>query len=144
MSQAKNGDTVKVHYTGKLDDGTVFDSSAKREPLEFTLGKQQLISGFEDAVRGMSAGDSKTIRIPPDKGYGPHRPELVFQVGREAMPANLEPEVGQHLEMQQQDGRTLPLMVTEVSEASVTLDANHPLAGKELTFELELVEIGGD
>ncbi len=141
MALAKNGDTVKVHYTGRFEDGTVFDTSADREPLEFTLGERQVIPGFERAVVGMKKGESKTVQIPPDQGYGSHQAHLVFQVGRETLPQELDPEVGQHLELQQPDGQTVVLTITEVSASNVTLDANHPLAGKELTFNLELVEI---
>ncbi len=141
MALAKNGDTVKVHYTGRFDDGTVFDTSADREPLQFTLGGRQVIPGFERAVVGMQMGESKTVQIPPDQGYGPHQAELVFQVGRETLPKELDPQVGQHLELQQPDGQRVMLTITEVSAATVTLDANHPLAGKELTFNVELVEI---
>lgn len=141
MSKAKNGDTVKVHYTGKLNDGTVFDSSADREPLEFTLGQQQLIPGFESGVEGMAVGDKKTITIAPDDAYGQHRDELVFEVQQGVLPDDIDPEVGQMLHYQQEDGTAVPLTITGVSEESVTLDGNHPLAGKELTFDLELVEI---
>lgn len=141
MERAKTGDTVSVHYTGKLTDGTVFDSSAQREPLEFTIGERQVIAGFEQAVEGMAAGESKTVQIPPEEAYGPHQAELVFQVDRENLPTELDPEVGQRLAFQRPDGQTVPLTVTEVSESGVTLDANHPLAGEELTFDLELVGI---
>ena len=141
MSNAKNGDKVKVHYTGKLNDGTVFDSSADSDPLEFTLGQRQLIPGFESAVDGMAVGEKKTIQIQPDDAYGPHRDELVFEVQRGVLPDEIDPEVGQMLQYQQEDGTAVPLTITGVSEGSVTLDGNHPLAGKELTFELELVEI---
>jgi FKBP-type peptidyl-prolyl cis-trans isomerase 2 len=141
MGNAKNGDTVKVHYTGKLDDGTVFDTSAKSDPLEFTIGDQNVIPGFEEAVVGMKTGEAKTVQIPPAEAYGPHHDQLVFQVDRQMLPADLDPEVGQMLQMEQADGQVVSLSVTDVSEALVTLDANHPLAGRELTFDLELVEI---
>lgn len=141
MERAKTGDTVSVHYTGKLTDGTVFDSSAQRDPLEFTIGERQVIVGFEQAVEGMTTGEKKTVQIPPEEAYGPHHAELVFQVERENLPAELDPEIGQRLAFQRPDGQTVPLTVTEVSPAGVTLDANHPLAGEELTFELELVGI---
>lgn len=141
MAQAKAGDTVKVHYTGKLDDGTVFDSSANRDPLEFTLGSGSIIPGFERAVLGMSLGESKTEIIPTDEAYGPHLDEMVVVVDRQQMPPEIEPQVGQQLQLQQQDGQVLPVVITDVSGASVTLDANHPLAGEELTFDIELVEI---
>ena len=142
MAQAKPGDTVKIHYTGRLEDGTVFDSSADREPLEFTLDGGQVIPGFEQAVVGMTPGESKTEKIPMDQAYGPHRPEMVLEVSRQQMPPELQPEVGQQLPVQQPDGQTIPVFVTEVTESTVTLDANHPLAGEDLTFDIELVEIG--
>lgn len=141
MIQAKIGDTVKVHYTGRLDDGTIFDSSINREPLQFTIGEGQIIPGFEQAIIGMSPGESKTTRIPMDEAYGPHRKEMVVVVSREQIPAELNPEVGQQLQVRQPDGRAMIVVVTEVSESSVTLDANHPLAGKDLTFDIQLVEI---
>lgn len=141
MAQAKAGDTVKVHYTGKLDDGTVFDSSAEREPLEFTLGSGSIIPGFERAVLGMSLGESKTEIIPTDDAYGPHLEEMVVVVDRQQMPVEIEPQIGQQLQLQQQDGQVLPVVITDVSDAVVTLDANHPLAGEALTFDIKLVEI---
>jgi len=142
MTQAKDGDRVKVHYTGKLEDGTVFDSSVDREPLEFTLGQGEVIPGFEEAVVGMEPEESRSATLPPDKAYGPHNPEMVVTVNKEQFPENLNPEVGQQLQMRQAEGRTIVVAVTDVSESSVTLDANHPLAGKELTFDIQLVEIG--
>jgi peptidylprolyl isomerase len=141
MAQAKPGDTVKVHYIGKLDDGTVFDSSTDREPLEFTLGSGGIIPGFEQAVLGMSLGESKTEVIPTDDAYGPHLDEMVVVVDRQQMPPEIEPQIGQQLQLQQQDGQVLPVIITDVTGASVTLDANHPLAGEALTFDIELVEI---
>ncbi len=142
MAQAKHGDTVKVHYTGKLDDGTVFDSSANREPLEFTIGAGNIIPGFEKAVVGMAQGESKTEVIPTEQAYGPYMEEMVVTIDRQQMPAEIEPEVGQQLHIQQPDGQLLPVMVTDVSDSTVTLDANHPLAGENLTFDIQLVEIG--
>jgi peptidylprolyl isomerase len=141
MVQAKPGDTVKIHYTGKLDDGTVFDSSANREPLEFTINGGQVIPGFEKAVVGMAPGESKTEKIPMDQAYGPYREEMVIEVGRQQLPPELQPEVGQQLQVQQENGLTIPVLVTEVTEAKITLDANHPLAGEDLTFDIELVDI---
>lgn len=141
MGSAKPGDTVKVHYTGKLRDGTVFDTSTKREPLEFTIGQRQVIPGFEEAVVGMNSGDSKNVEIAADQAYGPHRDEMVVAVGREKLPEDVEPEVGQQLNMQQPDGQAIPVRITEVSESAVKLDANHPLAGRDLKFDLQLVEI---
>lgn len=141
MIQAKPGDTVKIHYTGKLEDGTVFDTSANREPLEFTLNQGQVIPGFEQAVLGMAPGESKTQKIPMEEAYGPYREEMVIEVSRQQLPADLEPEVGQQLQVQQPNGQAVPVFVTEVTDATVTLDANHPLAGEDLTFDIELVEI---
>lgn len=141
MVQAKPGDTVKIHYTGRLDDGTVFDSSANREPLEFTINEGQVIPGFEQAVVGMSPGESKTEKIPMDRAYGPHREEMVLEVSREQIPPDLQPEVGQQLQIQQPNGQPVAVFVTDVTDAKVTLDANHPLAGEDLTFDIQLVEI---
>jgi peptidylprolyl isomerase len=141
MSQAKQGDTVKVHYTGKLDDGTVFDSSQEREPLEFTIGTGSIIPGFEQAVIGMSPGESKTEIIPNDRAYGPYLEEMVLQVERQQFPSDIEPEVGQQLQIQHPTGEVIPVIITEVSPSVVTLDANHPLAGEDLTFDIQLVAI---
>ncbi|NES24838.1 MAG: peptidylprolyl isomerase [Symploca sp. SIO3E6] len=141
MVQAKSGDTVKIHYTGKLDDGTVFDSSTNREPLEFTISGGQVIPGFDQAVIGMSLGESKTATIPMDQAYGPYRDEMVLEVGRDKMPSDLQPEVGQQLQLQQPNGQNIGVIVTQVTESNVRLDANHPLAGQDLTFDLELVAI---
>ncbi|HEX74745.1 MAG TPA: peptidylprolyl isomerase [Dehalococcoidia bacterium] len=139
--RAKDGDTVKVHYTGTLEDGTVFDTSVEREPLEFTLGEGTLISGFEEAVKGMQVGQSKTVTIPAEEAYGPHRDDLVLVIERDQLPEGLNPEVGQQLQMQQTNDRTIAVIVTDVSETTITVDANHHLAGKDLTFEIELLEI---
>ncbi len=141
MAQAKTGDTVKVHYTGKMDDGTVFDTSAEGEPLQFKIGEGQLIVDFEQAVVGMNPGESKTVQIPSDRAYGPHHAEIVLAVDRSYFPNDMEPKVDQRLQMQQQDGQSFALTVTDVSETKVTLDANHPLAGKDLTFDIQLMEI---
>ncbi|HIK14304.1 MAG TPA: peptidylprolyl isomerase [Leptolyngbyaceae cyanobacterium M33_DOE_097] len=141
MSLAKLGDKVRVHYTGKLDDGTVFDSSIDRDPLEFTIGDGMIIPGFEQAVIGMSPGDSKVETIATENAYGPHLEEMVVIVDRQQMPPEIEPEVGQQLQIQQPTGQVIPVIITDVSPSAVTLDANHPLAGEELTFEINLVEI---
>jgi len=141
MKTAETGDTVRVHYTGKLDDGMIFDSSWDREPLEFTLGKGQLIEGFEDAVVGMSAGETKTVRVPSGEAYGPRRDDLVLRVDRTHFPPNIDPIKGLILNLRRPDGAIMEVAITEVSEDSVTLDANHPLAGKDLTFEIEMMEI---
>ena len=141
MAQAKKGDTVKVHYTGKLADGTVFDTSANREPLQFTVGEGQLIPDFEEAVVGMNPGDSKTVEIASDNAYGPHREEMVMVVERSEFPDGLEPQVDQMLQVQQQNGQPFAVKVTEINGDKVTLDANHPLAGEDLTFDIQLAEI---
>ncbi|HEV2148204.1 MAG TPA: peptidylprolyl isomerase [Longimicrobiaceae bacterium] len=140
MAQAKSGDTVRVHYTGRLDDGTVFDSSQGREPLEFTLGAQQVIPGFEQAVDGLSPGEERTVEIPADRAYGPRRDEMMLTVGRDQFPPEVQPEVGQQLQMSQGE-QVAVVTVAEVSDTDVTLDANHPLAGKDLTFDVRLVDI---
>lgn len=140
MAAAKAGDTVRVHYTGRLDDGDVFDSSEGRDPLEFQLGSGQVISGFDDAVAGMEPGETRRVTIPADQAYGPHRKENVVSVPRDQFPENITPAVGQQLQMSQ-GGQVYRVTVAEVGEEAVSLDANHPLAGKDLTFDLELVEI---
>jgi peptidylprolyl isomerase len=142
MTQAQQGDSVRVHYTGKLEDGRIFDSSALRGPLRFTIGQGELIPGFEQAVVGMSPGQSKTVTIPMAAAYGPHRPERVIAVERHNIPAHIELAVGRQVQARQADGSAILFTVTAVSEASVTLDANHPLAGHDLIFELQLLEIG--
>ncbi len=136
---AKTGNTVKVHYTGTLNDGTVFDTSVDREPLEFTIGQGQLIPGFEQAVIGMKVGESATINIPAAEAYGLHRDDLVFAMERSQLPDNIE--VGQQLQMMQTDGSTVVVTVIEISETTAMIDANHPLAGEDLIFEIELIEI---
>jgi peptidylprolyl isomerase len=141
MAQAQLGDTVQVHYIGKLTDGTTFDSSEPRDPLEFTLGQGELISGFEQAVVGMQPGESKTETIAADQAYGPHRSELLITVERQEFPPELQPHVGQRLQMTQTDGAAVPVLVTDVTPSQVTLDANHPLAGKDLVFDITLVAI---
>jgi len=141
MVQAKGGDTVKVHYTGKLDDGTIFDSSKDRDPLQFIIGEGRVIPGFEQAVVGMNPGESKTATVAANEAYGPHLKEMVVVVDRKEIPEHLEPKVGQQLEIRQEDDRTIVVTVSDVSESSVTLDANHPLAGKDLTFDIQLIEI---
>jgi peptidylprolyl isomerase len=142
MAQAKAGDIVKVHYTGRLDDGSVFDSSQGRDPLRFEVGTGQVIAGFDEAVSGMSEGETKSVRIPSAEAYGERRDELMLEVERSAFPAEIDPEVGQRLQMSQGAGQTAVVTVAEVTDERVRLDANHPLAGEALTFELELVEIG--
>jgi peptidylprolyl isomerase len=141
MAQAKHGDTVKVHYTGKLEDGSVFDSSQGRDPLEFKLGESMVIPGFEDAVLGMSPGQTRTEKIPAVKAYGEHHKELILEVERGNIPKDADIEVGQSLVIGNEQGQTLDVLVTEITDDMVTLDANHPLAGKALEFTIELVEI---
>ena len=141
MAQARDNDTVKVHYTGKLEDGTVFDSSVDREPIQFTIGAGQVIAGFEKAVSGMAPGESKTTTLAPEEAYGPRREEMVSTVDRSQLPDDIELRQGQQLAVKQQDGRQFTVTVTELTDATVTVDANHALAGKRLTFDLELVEI---
>lgn len=142
MTQAKSGDTVRIHYTGTLDDGSTFDSSAGRDPLEFKLGSGQVIPGFDKGVDGMSVGEKKTIHIPADEAYGQKDDRAVQAIPRENIPDDIPLEVGIQLQMQSPTGQVMPVTVTEVTETEVTLDANHPLAGKDLTFELELVSVG--
>ena len=141
MSTAKNGDTVRVHYTGSFDDGTIFDSSVGSTPLEFTVGSGQVIPGFDVMVTGMSKGDRKTQRIPASEAYGERMDGLVFTVNKSQMPDHLVPEVGQMLSISHPSGETIPVTITGVSETELTLDANHELAGRDLTFEIELIEI---
>lgn len=142
MSQAKSGDKVHVHYTGKLEDGTVFDSSEGRDPLSFELGKQMVVPGFEKAVDGMEVGEKKTVTFPSDEAYGPRMDQLVFTVPRENLPEGYDPQQGQMLRMETKDGRQMDVMVIEANDQGVRLDANHPLAGQDLTFDVELVKIG--
>lgn len=141
MPRAKSGDTVRIHYTGTLEDGTVFDSSLKREPLEFTIGSGQVIPGVEQAVTGMAPGESKSAELPPEQAYGPHRDDMVAVVGRDRLPDGLNPTVGQRLQVPQKSGKPFTVTITEVSERTVTLDANHRLAGQNLKFDLKLVEV---
>lgn len=140
MSQAKNGDTVRVHYKGILQDGTVFDSSEGREPLEFALGSGQLIAGFEAAVDGMRAGETCEVEIASTDAYGPHREDMVMNVPRTQLPADLTPEVGMRLQAGEEEQQFV-VTVTGVEDDQVTLDANHPLAGHDLKFQITLVEI---
>jgi peptidylprolyl isomerase len=141
MSQAKSGDTVKIHYTGTLDDGSEFDSSTGREPLEFSLGGGQVIAGFNSAVDGMTVGTSKTVTIPAGEAYGERHEQMIQQVPKTALPDDMKPEVGMQLQSQSPDGQIINVVVSEVSDDTVTLDGNHPLAGQALTFAIELVEI---
>lgn len=142
MSEAKKGDKVKVHYTGKLTDGTVFDSSENRDPLEFTLGEGRMIPGFEEAVYGMKVGDKKSADIASAEAYGDKRDDMMIEVPNDKLPEDIKPEVGMQLSMQQPDGQPVPVQIAEVHDNHIVLDANHPLAGKDLVFDIELVEIG--
>jgi len=141
MSKAKAGDTVKVHYTGKLTSGTVFDSSQGRDPLEFVIGAHQVIPGFENAVEGMSVGDKEEVNIPVDEAYGPVRPELISSIDKNEVPDDIDFEVGKPIQVMDAEGNKFVVMVTDISDSHVTLDGNHPLAGKELVFDIELMEI---
>jgi len=138
---AKEGDTVRVHYTGRLADGTIFDTSHDKSPLLFILGRREVIPGFDAAVRGMVRGERKTATIGVAQAYGESKPELIEELDRESLPADLELRVGAQLEVTRQEGSTFLVMVNDLSKTSVTLDANHPLAGKDLFFEIELLEI---
>jgi FKBP-type peptidyl-prolyl cis-trans isomerase 2 len=142
MTHPRTGDTVKVRYTGRLDDGRVFASSRAHEPLELTVGKGTLIPGVEEALTRMEPGEERTVTIPAERAYGPHQPELVLAVDRAEFPEDIEPEVGQEIQVQQGDV-VIVVRIADVSDEQVTIDANHPLAGQNLTFDLELVEIRG-
>ncbi|MBI3653141.1 MAG: peptidylprolyl isomerase [Acidobacteria bacterium] len=141
MSQVREGDTITLHYTGKLDDGTVFDSSVGRQPLRFTVGANEVIPGFEAGAVGMSVGEKRDIVITPDQAYGPYFEELVKIVARENFPPEVTPAVGLMFEMQLPSGEAIPVRIIEVEGEDVTLDANHLLAGETLFFNLELVSI---
>lgn len=141
MSKVKDGDTVKVHYTGKLENGDVFDSSREKEPFEFTVGNKAVIPGFEKGVVGMGVGDTKTIEIPPEEAYGAKQDELVVVVNKSEFPDDITPSVGQRLQIKQQDGNPVIVTITDLTEDSITLDANHPLAGYTLFFDVEIVDI---
>ncbi len=142
MTQAKVGDTVRVHYTGRLKDGTEFDSSEGNEPLEFVIGQGDVIPGFENAVVGMEEGETKTEKITPEQAFGPFRDEMVQEIERSEFAADFELEVGQHLRVSQPDMEPIMLTVVDLSDEMVTVDANHPLAGKEVEFDIELVSVG--
>lgn len=141
MSQAKKGDTIKVHYTGRLDDGTIFDSSKDREPLEVTMGTGSVIPGFENGLEGMAVGDTKTINIPTEEAYGVARDEMISEVEKSEFPSDITPEVGLELQLTQPDDSIINVTVSKIEGDKITIDANHPLAGKELIFELEMTEI---
>ena len=143
MQQVKQGDTVKVHYHGRLTDGTTFDSSEGREPLEFEVGSGNVIPGFDTGVTGMTVGEKKTINIPMEDAYGPTQEDMLMEFPIDRFPADMKPEVGMSLNMSNGNGENFPVVIAEVQDEVVILDANHPLAGKDLIFDLELVEIKG-
>lgn len=143
MKQAKEGDTVSLHYKGSFEDGTVFDSSETHGALKFAIGRGMLIPGFEEAVLGMKLGETKTVTILPEKGYGLHKDELLIKMNKTELPPDLDPQVGQRIEFSK-DKQRLQLTVAEVTDDAVTFDVNHPLAGKTLVFELLLLEIEGE
>ena len=141
MTQVQPGDKVRIHYTGTLQDGSVFDSSEGRDPLEFTVGSGQIIPGLDAQLPGMAVGEAKTVTVPPEQAYGEVNAEARQSVPRAQVPENVPLELGTMLELRTPEGQTMPVQVVEVTDAEVTLDANHPLAGKELTFAFEVVEI---
>ncbi|HJP18535.1 MAG TPA: peptidylprolyl isomerase [Nitrospinota bacterium] len=141
MSQAKAGDKVKVHYKGSFKDGKVFDSSEGKDPLEFTIGQKMVVQGFENAIVGMASGEKKKISIQPKEAYGEYRKDLVATIDRSEIPNDIKPELGMMLQVSPEPGRPTAVTVTELNEKTLTLDGNHPLAGKELTFELDLLSI---
>jgi peptidylprolyl isomerase len=142
MSEAKKGDMVKVHYTGRFEDGSLFDSSKDRAPLQFTLGNGEMIPGFENAIIGMKIGDTKTAKIAANEAYGPYIDDMVMRIGKDKFPADMELKTGLMLKIRQPEGNAINVMVTDISDDEVVLDANHPLAGKDLEFDIELVHIG--
>lgn len=141
MTQAKNGDSVKVHYTGKLEDGTVFDSSEGRDPLEFVIGSGNVIAGFDSGVTDMAVGDKNTVTIPPEQAYGARNDQMTVKLPMDQFPPDITPQVGQQLQLQQPNGQQVVVTVDQVEEDGVTLDGNHPLAGKTLIFDLEMIAI---
>ena len=143
MAEAKAGDTVRVHYEGQLSDGTIFDSSLEREPIEFILGQDTVIPGFEQAVLGMEAGESKDVSVPPEDGFGEYSEDLVVNIEKSMLPPDINPELGMQLEVSSEEEEETPRVFTiaDIAEDSVTLDGNHPLAGEEIAFKIELLEI---
>lgn len=139
--QAKKGDAVRVHYTGRLEDGSVFDSSVSRDPLGFTLGDGNMIKGFDAAVYGMAVGDKKTVTIPAAEAYGERRQDMMIDIPLAQVPPHIQPELGMQLTLQGQNGHPMPVTIVDVTEEKITLDANHDLAGKDLIFDIELVTI---
>ena len=141
MKKAATGNTVKVHYTGRLEDGTVFDTSEWRDPLMFTIGRKQMIPGFEAGVIGMEEGEKKMINIPSDAAYGPYRDDMVLDFPREHVPTDVELEIGGRFSLRAEDNQVISVVIKTISDDTVTLDANHDLAGKDLIFDIELVEV---
>jgi peptidylprolyl isomerase len=141
MKQAKNGDTVKVHYTGRLDDGTIFDSSEGKDPLQFTIGEGQLLQAFEQGVTGLAEGDKKNLQLTAQQGYGLKQNKLIGKLPLEALPEGLTPEIGMRLQMKTPEDQVIILKIVEMSDNDITVDANHELAGEDLNFEIELVAI---
>ena len=141
MQEAKNGNQVKVHYHGRLNDGTTFDSSEGRSPLQFEVGAGQVIKGFDDGVLGMKEGEKKTIHIPVHEAYGEKSEDMIIEFPLEQFPADMKPEIGMQLNLRGQDGRSFPVVISDVKKDLVVLDGNHPLAGKDLIFDIEMVEI---
>ena len=141
MTQAKSGDKVRVHYEGQLSDGTIFDSSLEREPIEFILGQDTVIPGFEQAVLGMEAGESKDVSIPPEDGFGEYSEDLVVNIEKNMLPPDINPELGMQLEVSSEEETPRVFTIADIAEDSITLDGNHPLAGKEIAFKITLLEI---
>lgn len=141
MAEAKAGDKVRVHYKGQLSDGTIFDSSLEREPIEFILGQDTVIPGFEDAVIGMEAGESKDVSIPPEEGFGEYSKDLVVNIEKTILPPEINPELGMQLEVSSEEETPRVFTIADIAEDSITLDGNHPLAGKEIAFKITLLEI---
>ena len=137
----QSGNTIKIHYHGRLSDGTTFDSSAGRSPLEFTVGSGSVIKGFDDGVQGMTVGEKKTVEIPFMQAYGPEDPSMIIEFPADRLPDDLKPEIGMQLNMNDSEGQQFPVVITEITAENIVLNANHPLAGKDLIFDLELVEI---
>jgi len=141
MTQAKSGDTIKIRHTGRLDDNSVFDTSVDRDPIQLTIGQGRTIPALEEAIIGMKTGETKTVEISAEQGYGDYQKELVHTISRKVLPADMEPEIGQRLKATSPDGRAFSVTIKDISEKSVTIDANHPLAGKDLKFDIELIAI---
>ena len=144
MAKAKLGDKVRLNYTGSLDDGTVFNAAYKENPLEITIGQHGLIGGFNDALIDLEEGETKSVKVPPEHAYGLHRTELIFSVDKSKLPADVTPEIGTILQMQTTPGKMANVAVTYIEDDSLTVDGNHPLAGKVLNFEIKLLKIIND